>query len=278
MTEKKFDLHCHSTFSDGSKTPKELIDLAKENNLSGISITDHDTARSYTENLFKYARDKNIILIPGVEISTTFENFTIHVLAYGYDVKDLEFFKFLEAIQEKRHLRNLKIIEKLQEHKIDISEEKINQFAKKKRVEFNASIGRPLIALYLYEKGYVASYKNAFDEFLQDGGECFVRWEKFKILEIIEYIHKAGAMAVLAHPFLVRNKKVLKNLIKLPFDGIEDNSKHFSLFQKSILKNCKERGLIITKGSDYHGLVRPNVDLGSRYVTEDVVKKLYDKL
>jgi 3',5'-nucleoside bisphosphate phosphatase len=271
---KKYDLHCHSTYSDGTYTPVELLRLAKESGLSGISITDHDTMGSYCEELFQEAKKLEIELLPGVEISCALDKVNIHVLGYGVDYSNSEFQEFLKDIQTRRKERNIKILEKLAEKEIVITSDEFYAFAKKKGLNVNSCLGRPLIALMLLERGFVPSFQGAFDQYLKDGGPCYVSWRKFSPQSVVDQIHRANGKAVLAHPHQIKNNAVLEKLKHISFDGVEDTCRFFSFRTKNFIKEMKKKGLILSKGSDFHGLIRPHVLLGSTYVLEDVFEKL----
>jgi len=276
MSKKKFDLHVHSYYSDGSLSPKELIDLAKEKEISGISITDHDTLAAYNEKLFLYAKEKEIELLLGVEISSSLDGINVHILAYGFDYKDEDFNDFLEKLQQRRRQRNRLILEKLdKEIGLKITLDDFRDFAKLKGFHSDAALGRPLIAMILVEKGFVPNFQYAFDKYICDGGPCYVKWEKFTAKEVIENIHNAKGKAILAHPHVVRNKEALLILEQLDFDGVENTASMFNREAKKLVKRTKEKqNKIVTNGSDFHGAIRPNVDLGSSTTSEDVFKKL----
>jgi 3',5'-nucleoside bisphosphate phosphatase len=277
-SNNKFDLHCHSYFSDGSLSPNELIDLAKERNLSGISITDHDTLAPYNEKLFSYAKKTKVELLTGVEISSSLDGINVHILAYGFDYKNIEFNEFLKKLQERRRNRNKLILKNLEkELNFKTSYEEFLTFAKIKGFHSDAALGRPSIAMLLVEKGFVPNFQYAFDRYICDSGPCYVKWDKFSCQEVIKNIHMANGFAVLAHPQLVKNRKALHVLESLNFDGFEETKSLFNREAKKLVKRAKERGKIITSGSDFHGAIRPHVNLGSSYTSRDVFEKLLNK-
>jgi len=263
------DLHIHSYFSDGTMSPEEILYLAKENNLAGLSITDHDTIEAYTKELFDLAKKMEIRLIRGVEISSELNDEAVHILAYNFDVDNLIFKEFLNEVQKKRRLRNIGILKKLNEKKIQISEEELNNFTHKNNIA-QTIVGRVHIAQLMVEKGYVNSFQKAFEFYLQDKGPCYVRGFKFLPNKIIDEIHKINGKAILAHPNLIKNKQVINNLLNLPFDGLEAyyGKLIFSQEQKWV-EIAKKHNMLITGGSDFHGNIRPYITLGCSWVNEE---------
>ncbi len=269
MHEFRADIHCHSICSDGTDTPFELLKKAKEAHLQGLSITDHDTIDAYTPELFEQARELEIILLPGVEISSEVDGASVHILGYGFDLKSTALKQFLLLMQERRAVRNRAILHKLSERKMPITEEELCAFAKRR------TIGRPHIAELMVKKGYVASTREAFEKYLREGGLCYASGIRFHPKEVIEEIRKAKGKAILAHPHFIKKGSFLRKLLDLPFDGIEC---YYSILDKALelpwLKLAKERNWIATGGSDYHGSFKPHVSLGCSWVSECVFRLL----
>lgn len=262
--EFRADLHCHSSLSDGSDAPLDLLNLAHKNNLQGLSITDHDTIEAYSKSFFEKAKELNIELLTGVEVSTAFEEQTIHILGYGFDLTE-DFFSFLSEIQKMRGERNRQILEKLKIQGIDLSF---------KDLPDQLILGRPHIAKILVEKGFVGTFREAFERFLKEGASCFVPGFKKSPLDAILAIRKSGGKAVLAHPFFYR-KKLIKKLLQLPFDGVECYYGNLPSYEiKPWLQRAKEKGWIATGGSDYHGSFKPYISLGESTVDRHTFEKL----
>lgn len=257
----KADLHCHSNFSDGSLSPEELLHLAKSTSLSAISITDHDTIDGYTSSLFQLADFLSIKLLSGVEISSLYNNLSIHILGYGFDLKNEPFRAFLKEARDKRQKRNEAILLKLKAKGFKLDNFKIIE---------GHSIGRAHIARALIDKEFVSSFEEAFF-YLKERGSCYVRGDKFSSLEVIEQIKKAHGKAILAHPHLIKGN--VKSLLKLPFDGIE--AFYGKIRDKRWEEMAKTRGLLITGGSDFHGIDKPNSSLGSSWIDEENFKLLF---
>ncbi len=263
QTHFRADLHSHTICSDGADHPLELIRLAKEAGLQGLSITDHDTIDAYTPELFATAEELGIRLLPGIEISSEQDDSSVHILGYGFDLHSLGLKEFLVEMQKRRRERNLAILQKLALRKIIISEEELNAHATQR------TIGRPHIAELMVKKGYVQTMRDAFSYYLREGASCYAPGIKYSPREVIEEIHKANGKAVLAHPHFLKKGSFLRKLLSLPFDGIEC---YYSLLVKALeipwLKLAQERGFIATGGSDYHGQFKPNVPLGCSWVGE----------
>lgn len=271
------DLHIHTHFSDGSNTPEEILHLAKENNLLGLSITDHDTTAAYSDELFDLANDLDLKLLPGVEISSGLANSTVHILGYNIDLSNKAFQDFLQQVQEKRNLRNIEILKKLNEKNIKITQTDLDEFIEKKNIA-KTVVGRVHIAQLLKEKGYVESIVQAFSKYIKDDGPCFILGDKFAPQEVIDQIHLAGGKAIIAHPSTFKSFKTLRALLELNFDGIETHyAKLLPQEEKRWLKIASEKNWIPTGGSDFHGTVKPYLTLGCSWVSEDIFNRLINE-
>ena len=271
MTDKKdrYDLHIHSHYSDGDLSPIQLLQLAKEKQLKGISITDHDTVGAYSEKVFEEARKLEIELVLGVEISSFHKDENVHVLGYNFDLADSSFHEFLQEVRKRRRERNEMILEKLQEKGFDITKQEL------KSTFSIQSLGRMHIAKVMQQKGYVSSIQEAFRKYLKDNGPCYVKGEKFSTSEVIEMIQKAKGKAILAHPHLLHSSNILKSLLDLPFDGIEVFYGVKPLKEEEkYLRIAQEKHFLITGGSDFHGEDKPYAKMGSSWIDTEKVKKL----
>lgn len=262
------DLHCHSTCSDGTCTPKELLHLAKEKELFALSITDHDTLDAYTEEVFAEAKEMGIKLYTGVEFSTRHKGFPIHLLGYGVE-KGKEILSFCEEHQERRLNRNRTILDKLRRLSIIIEEEELGNPS-------DRTIGRPHIAEILMKRHYVSSIQEAFDRYIGEGKPCFDPGVSFNPQETIEVIHKAEGKAFIAHPHLIRKKPILRELLEMDFDGIEC---YYGLFhrgqEEKWLRIAEEKGWLVSGGSDFHGEIKPHIHLGCSWVDEERVEAIF---
>lgn len=262
---KRFDLHCHTIYSDGSLSPKELINKAREQNLSGISITDHDTFQGYFE-----AKNEGIPIIPGVEISADFEGHSIHILGYAFDPTDAAFYDFCLTQRIRRKERNRQMLKKLSELGMNVAESDVVDSA-----DPNRTYGRVHIALQLLKKGYVKDLLEAFKLYIGNRCPCYVSGEKWSVEEAIKAIHKAKGLAVLAHPHIIKSKSLSRRLLELPFDGLEAYYGRFPANENEHwVEMANKRGLFVTGGSDFHGLAKPDVALGAAFTPESTFEKL----
>jgi len=276
MTEFRADLHCHSYCSDGSDSPETLLKKAKEVGLSGLSITDHDSIEAYTPEIFALAKELNIALLTGVELSSEWEGTSVHILGYGMDVESKDLKDFLAEMIRRRNTRNQAIIDKLKAKKIAIEMAEVEALAHE--LASHRTIGRPHIAAVLVQKGIVNSVQEAFELYLQEGKGCYVSGIKYTPMDGIEIIHKAKGKAVLAHPHFIKKGSHVRYLMSLPFDGIECYYGTLSKFQEAPwVERAKQKGLIATGGSDYHGHFKPHIQLGCSWVGVDVFNLLSKK-
>ena len=267
------DLHCHTTCSDGTYTPELLIQLAKKVGLSGLSITDHDTIDAY-ETAIPEAKKLGILLGTGVEFSSLFKHLSVHILAYGVSLNSESLHAFCARHQERRTQRNQRILDKLTARKMPITADELIQDNLQSK-----TIGRPHIAKLMIKKGYVKTIKEAFTTYIGDGKSCFDEGESFSVEETINLIHEAGGKAFLAHPHLLHNAKATRELLELPFDGIECHYAKFTPdIEKQWVKAAQSKGLLMSGGSDFHGEDKHYLPLGSSWVDEASFRKIFPNL
>ena len=259
------DLHMHSTASDGADTPLELLDLCQKAGLSGLSITDHDTVAAYTPALFIEAKKCRLKLGTGVEFSTRYKGKSIHILGYNIDVSCPDLLEFCASHQRRRYKRNLAMCQKLAKMGMPIGDDWLLD----ESGDPIAGMGRPHIAKKMVEKGYIKSIKSAFSRFVGDGKCAFVESDIFSTDETIELIHASCGKAFIAHPQLIKHNRIVKDLIEMPFDGLEAYYGTFGKgHEEKWLEIAQEKNWMISGGSDYHGDIKPENRLGSSYVTE----------
>ena len=257
----------HSNCSDGTDDPLTLLDLAKSLELSGISITDHDTIQAYNPQLFARAEELGLELLRGVEISSEWQKKTVHILAYAFD-PSLE--SFLSEVVQRRVTRNRKILEQLRKQGIQMREEELSAFPAQ-------IIGRPHIARILIQRGVVSTMQEAFERFLNDETIRYSSGGKFTPLEVVQAIHRASGVAVLAHPYFIKPQRILRELLSLPFDGIECYYARFlSEQERPWVEMAQRRKLLATGGSDYHGAIRPDQPMGCSWVNEETFRKIVE--
>lgn len=263
MDEFRADLHCHTTCSDGTVTPSDMIQLACDLNLQGLSITDHDTIAAYQE-AFPAAEAKSLPLISGVELSAVHCEISIHILAYSFPLHSPAIQKFCQRHHERRELRYRKILDLLASKEMPLSLEDLSFLPSP------YSLGRPHIAAAMVKKGYVQTIQQAFHEYLGEGKPCYVSGSAFSVEETLDVIHQANGLAIIAHPHLIENIGIVRDLLEMPFDGIEG---YYARFPASAherwLKIGARKGWLITGGSDFHGSIKPNLPLGSSWVNAE---------
>ncbi len=256
------DLHLHTDYSDGTLSPTELVKLCYEKNIKTISITDHDTLKGLKEAK-SIAKEFNINLINGVEMSAMFQGENIHILCYGFDYRSNLLQEFLDTKAiEMRNIRNKKIMEKLNNLGITISNNDL--------IERNSStiITRAHFSTFLINKGVVKDRHEAFDKYLNKDGLAYVPKVLPDVEEVTDLIKKIGGITSLAHPNLYKffhNNffEKLKLLKSLGLNGVECyHSTYNSNITTMLLSYCNELDMVATGGSDFHGDNKKDVFLG----------------
>ena len=260
---KTIDLHVHSTFSDGTVAPADLVEMACQTGLSAMALTDHDTTAGIPEAI-EAASHTSLELIPGIELSTIYnDRKEIHIVGLFIDYQNQHFNDTLEHLRQVRQDRNRLMVERFKQFNIDISLEEMNERYG------NAVITRAHFADYLLDKGYIKSRKEAFDRYIGDNGPCFVMRRKMTCDEAIKLIRSTGGVPILAHPTLyhlgtAQMRQLLASLTESGLIGMECIYSTFSLGDEiQMRKFASEFGLIISGGSDYHGSNKPNLSLGT---------------
>lgn len=259
------DLHVHTTYSDGSYTPKEVVRLAKDIGLSAIAITDHDTVGGVEQALIE--GDKlGIIVIPGVEVSVDFgdSNKEMHILGYFSRDKYKAIDNILlENMRNRRSIRNVKMISVLHKLGYDITLKDVEKFSE------GEVIGRPHFARALIEKEYFRSFSEVFDKCIGDGRLGFVKREKMFSQDALKAIDSTDGLSFLAHPKLLgvkmkKLKKILREeLIPNGLKGIEVYHSENTLdYENNILDVANEFNIMISGGSDFHGNYKKEISLG----------------
>jgi predicted metal-dependent phosphoesterase TrpH len=257
----RLDFHLHTTHSDGSCTPAEVIALAAKAGVTALAITDHDITTGIPEATAA-GNDRGIEIIPGIEISSLLGSSELHMLGYFLDYQNTRLNEQLIRLRESRHRRNPQIIERLQAAGIDITYDEVRALAG------TDAVGRPHIARVLMEKGVVSSAKEAFDQWLADGRPAYVQRELPTPAEAIHWIKEAKGLAVLAHPTWVKTTEgTLSDLVRtLKADGLDGVEVHYSTHTarqtRDYLALAKQQGLLVTGGSDFHGLTKPDIEVG----------------
>jgi predicted metal-dependent phosphoesterase TrpH len=260
------DLHCHSTASDGTLSPSEVILAAKIKNLAAVALVDHDTVAGI-DAAYQQAKSVQIHFISGVELSTSYKGKSVHVLAYGFNHQSEIFQEFLEKMQLYRNERNAQIIALLEQHQILISPSLF--------LDHPNSLGRVHIANDMVEKKYVKTFQEAFYKWIGDRACCYVPGKKPTIDECIRIVHQAGGKLFLAHPHLMDLSLAQKILKEFAWDGIEAYYGRFGNdMQLPWVNLAKKKHLLISGGSDFHGAVKPESYLGSSFIDETCYQAL----
>ena len=247
MQKGWIDLHIHTTASDGLFTPEEVVEIAKREGLSAISITDHDTIDGY-QAAKKRAEELEIDLIPAVELSTSHKGEDFHILGYLIDCENPEFLKKINRFQEERRIRGEEMVEKLNELGIDLRMETVKNIAGK------GSVGRPHLADALLKEEFVHTYEEAFARYLGYHSPAYVPKRFLTPQEGIDLIHLVRGVAILAHPGTCRSQHAIYDFLQLGLDGIEAyHSKHDREATQNYINLANKLGLIYTGGSDCHG-------------------------
>ena len=251
------DLHTHSIFSDGTATPEELVQMAALLKLAGLALTDHDTMEGY-ERAAAAGRQYGVEVIPGLEISCTHGEFSLHILGYLVDPDHHILREKLLLIQNGRQQRNRKIVERLAELGIAITD------AELRMLSTCGQTGRPHIARLLMSKKIVPDINSAFRRYLGKGKPAYAERFSFTAAETIAFIHQAGGVAVLAHPgkldpAMRAQPRLIHELVERGLDGLEIYyPSHPRKMQKKLHRLADQYDLLKTGGSDYHGGNRPN--------------------
>lgn len=254
------DLHTHSTFSDGTFTPLQLVKYAEEKGLKAFALTDHDTTEGVKE---AKSIETNVEVISGVEISTRYDKKEIHIVGLYVNENDADLNKQLKYYREKRVTRNFEILEKLNSLGVNITIDDVKESCT------GDVISRAHIAKALVSKGFVGSYTEAFDRYLGDNKCAYVPRETLNYEESMELITKAGGVPVLAHPLLYKMSDTnLENMmVKLRQKGLKAVEVYYSTHSNSdtqhIMAMANRVGLIYSGGSDFHGATKPKIDMGT---------------
>lgn len=247
------DFHMHSIYSDGVKSPEELLRHALDCNLSMMALTDHDeidgikALRTAQEQLDP---EKTIKFINGCEFSADYKDKSIHILGYRFDETNKELRDFIEYFKSKREERIDEIIRRCNNAGYFISKDELL-----KKFRKTQAYGRPHIGQLLIDGGYAKDINDVFKDILRKDSPCYVPKVKIEVPYIIDIIHKAGGLAVMAHPKLVTSDEYVVEMLAYDFDGMEVyHTKHNADDVKRYKVLAKEHNLFITGGSDYHGI------------------------
>ncbi|SUP41158.1 PHP domain-containing protein [Veillonella criceti] len=242
------DFHMHSTASDGVMRPLDLREANKAAQIKLMALTDHDTIEGSLELLRQ--PDPSITVIPGCEFSSTYHNGDVHILGYAFDYTNKELLEYVAFFKESRQTRIFKMTDLCKKNGYDISVDEL-----KAMFPHANSLGRPHLSQLLIAKGYCKTVSEAFNTILHRTSPCYVPKFKAEPSDVIDLIHRANGLAVMAHPVLIRAEEDVHELLELPFDGIEVyHVKQSAADSAKYRKLAIKHKLFITGGSDYHGI------------------------
>ena len=258
---KRCDLHSHSTFSDGSMSPTELVKLAEERGIHALALTDHNTSKGLPE-FMEAGRQSNVITVPGCEFTTEWNKIEIHIVGlffrreYWNEVED-----FMEFTNIAKHNSNTKLIENLNKAGYEVSAEEASALTKG---EFN----RAHVARVLMAKGYVESVNEAFDTLLKPGNGFYIPARKITSTAAIHFIKTFGATAIMAHGLKDLTPEQMRDFLPLAkkagLDAIETRYSDFDEeMTATAISLAEEFGLKQSGGSDFHGQSKPHISLGT---------------
>ena len=287
--DKRIDLHIHTNMSDGVLSPKEVIDVASNNGLYAIAIADHDTIDAYDEDLFEYAKSKNLILIPAVEISTKTKKCGIHVLGYNFNLNDDNFKTKLNSLRNARHDYLYNVASKIEELGYVINVEELDKIEAVTKAHISLDvISNPLNnELLLKNFGHIPNKGEFIETVMNEGCPAYVKKETITPSEAANLIRSAGGKVVLAHPVAYKyedgltDDDILELVKDMEIDAIEGNYLYVDRNDNKI-NECEQwnsfaerNNLISTIGSDFHnedglrpviGFVNDNIDLSKEDV------------
>jgi 3',5'-nucleoside bisphosphate phosphatase len=267
------DLHTHTYHSDGTRSPREVIDVALAHGIEIIAISDHDNLAAYFE-IKRYADERGVTLIPATELSCAYEAVDVHILAYAFDAHDERIEARLRRFREARQTRGRRIVDRLRALGYDIHSDRVEELAA------GGAVGRPHVARALVEGGYVASVSDAFDTLLRPGKPGYVEKDRFAVDEAVTLIHAAGGVTSIAHPTLYPDHaRIVPQLLDAGIDGIEVLHPDVDeAWRETYASMARSRGKMLTGGSDDHGTVKTTETLGTIKVPEEWISSILDRV
>ena len=277
MKHLSIDLHVHSTASDGTFTPTQLVQHALSKNLAAFALTDHDSVSGLKEAAAA-ASGTSLEVIRGIEFSTVYQGSDVHIVGLDIQPDHPDFSSHLDQFLHSRDIRNFRMIEKMQHDGIRISMDLLQE-------QFGDTVlTRAHIARFLMEHGYVKQLSEAFDRYLSPGCPYYIEREKVTPQDAMQLICSTGGIPILAHPMLYHfTDEKLRELIcvlkNAGLMGIEAIYSTYSAEEESYVRNlAKEMDLCLSGGSDFHGENKPGLDMGCGYGHLDIPYSVLDTL
>jgi len=265
------DLHLHTHFSDGTYSPEELAGHAKRCGFKAVALTDHDTMEG-CRRMAAACQSDGIEFIPATELTTERSETELHILGYFLDSENPRLLRDLARFQEVRRNRIFEMVSRLNQLDVPLQAEAVFKLANCR------SPGRPHVARALVQAGLCSSLDEAFERFLKKGKPAWVPKFKISSSEAIALIQHAGGLAVLAHPGLNHNDEVIPDLVAEGMDGIECfHTKHSTSMTQRYLEIADRHRLLVTGGSDCHGMSKGKPLIGSIKIPYECVERLRDR-
>lgn len=257
---KLCDLHTHSLFSDGEFTPERIIDLAIEKGLCAVALTDHNTVNGLPD-FISAGQDKNIEIVAGAEFSSDYHGMDLHIIGLFIAPEQFERVSALmQAVNKRKEESNIALIDALNQAGYQLEYDEI------KKSHPNALINRAHIAAAMVEKGYLKTVSEGFKTVLSEESGYYKEPKRPTAYEIIDFIDSIGAVSVMAHPFLKLNEEELVEFLSTA-QGLDGMECYYSTYDASTIQKSIEIadrfGLIKSGGSDFHGVNKPDIQLGS---------------
>jgi len=263
------DLHLHTHFSDGTFSPEEVVARGRQAGLVALALTDHDTVEGCARMTAACAAAQ-IEFIPGAELTAEYEGIELHILGYFIDTKNPKLLRELARFQIVRQNRIREMVARLNERNVPLQADAVFALANCR------APGRPHVARALVQAGHCATHDEAFERFLKKDRPAWVPKAKMSALEAIELIHQAGGLAVMAHPALNRADHLISNLASAGLDGLECfHTKHSASAIKRYRAFAEQFHLLVTGGSDCHGLSKGKPLIGTVKLAYEHVEKLH---
>lgn len=273
---KKFDLHTHTNVSDGIYSPEELIDIAIDNGLIALAITDHDTVGGLQRGI-EYASSKDIDFIPGIEFSLGFSGGSFHLVGLYIDHENPALNKTIQNLQNARIERAKKIVESLNESGINISYDEVENEVG------GGAVGKPHIARVMVKRGYADDLSYVFKNYMIKGKPGYVKKENISVKEAVSVINEAGGISIIAHPASLRFNSIekfeqmVRELIDIGVEGIEAYSTMHSMEEVfQFYKIARMYDLLISGGSDFHGDKKEELGTYSegKYIPFEIIEEI----
>jgi predicted metal-dependent phosphoesterase TrpH len=267
------DLHLHTTASDGTLTPAQLIEQISSTTLRVAAVTDHDSTAGIDEAMEAAKRFPKLTVIPGIEFGSEIGESEVHLLGLFINHRSPKLQQALTTFREQRIEAAQQMVLKLNSMGVNISWERVNELAR-------GAVGRPHIARAMLERGYVATIPEAFDRYIGNEGPARVPRPKFEPVQALEIVHAAGGIGVVAHPRTVKNlEEVLAPLAAAGLGGIEVFAEKYGAEHQERYRNlARKYGLIESGGSDYHAFGSENeVKPGMSGPPPDTARRLYER-